>query len=217
MAAGKSAGSGARTALSASIPPSEAASATTSNGGAGTGIGASMDGTISPMSGFVQKTYENGRAWHGDCHSLTVSPLCSIRRERMSDDPEGTVPSGNRLLAALPPDEYARLAPYLETIALTFKQVLYAPDEPITHIYFPTEGVASLLQFNTDGDAVEVATVGNEGMIGLPVFLGLESTPGQAIVQIVGAGQRIPAAVFQREVPAGTPLHTLLHRYTQAL
>ncbi len=135
----------------------------------------------------------------------------------MSGDAEGTVRSGNRLLAALPPDEYARLAPYLETIALTFKQVLYAPDEPITHIYFPTEGVASLLQLNTDGTAVEVATVGNEGMVGLPVFLGLESTPGQAIVQIVGAGQRIPAGVFRREVPAGTPLHELLHRYTQAL
>jgi CRP-like cAMP-binding protein len=135
----------------------------------------------------------------------------------MSDAAEGPTRRGNRLLAALPPDEYARLAPHLETVALSFKLVLYAPDEPITHLYFPTEGVASLLQFNTDGTAVEAATVGNEGMVGLPVFLGLESTPGQAVVQIAGAGQRIPWNVFRREVQAGTPLHDLLHRYTQAL
>lgn len=135
----------------------------------------------------------------------------------MSGNSRGDTTGGNRLLAALSQDEYARLAPYLETIALTFKQVLYEPDEPIPYIYFMAEGVASLLQFNSDGVAVEVATVGNEGMIGLPVFLGMESTPGQAIVQIVGAAQRMPTEVFRREVRAGAPLHDLLHRYTQAL
>ncbi len=126
-------------------------------------------------------------------------------------------PACNRLLAALPPAEYARLSPHLETVALTLAQTLYAPDEPIAHVYFPTEGVVSLLQYDVDGTPVEVATVGNEGMVGLPVFLGLESTPGRAMVQVVGAGQRIPADAFRREVGAETPLHDLLHRYTQAL
>jgi CRP-like cAMP-binding protein len=135
----------------------------------------------------------------------------------MSADDAPARPSGNRLLAALPPAEYARLAPHLETVALTLKQVLYAPDAPITHVYFPTEGVVSLVHGTAGGQTVEVATVGNEGMVGLPVFLGLESTPGQAFVQIVGAAQRMPAATFRREVQVGTPLHALLHRYTQAL
>jgi CRP-like cAMP-binding protein len=135
----------------------------------------------------------------------------------MSDTAESTMRRGNRLLAALPPDEYARLAPSLETVALTLKQQLYASEQPITHLYFPVEGVVSLVQGDLDGQVVEVATVGNEGMVGLPVFLGQESTPGEAFVQIVGAAQRLSAAVFRREVGPGTPLHALLHRYTQAL
>lgn len=135
----------------------------------------------------------------------------------MFEDTAAMRPAGNWLLAALPPEEYARLAPHLEAIALTFKLVLYEPDAPITHVYFPVEGVVSLVQGEPNGQTVEVATIGNEGMVGLPVFLGLDSTPGRAFVQIVGAAQRMPADVFQREVGAGTPLHALLHRYTQAL
>jgi CRP-like cAMP-binding protein len=135
----------------------------------------------------------------------------------MSKESRDAAPNGNRLLATLPPDEYARLAPHLETVALALKQVIYEPDEPIPHVYFVAEGVVSLTQGEVNGQTVEVATVGDEGMVGLPVFLGLDSTPGHAFVQIVGAAQRMPAAVFRREVRAGTPLHDLLHRYTQAL
>jgi CRP-like cAMP-binding protein len=68
-----------------------------------------------------------------------------------------------------------------------------------------------------DGRGVEVATIGNEGMVGLPVFLGAESTPGQALAQVPGAALRMPAAVFRRAVPPGSPLHALLQRYTHAL
>jgi CRP-like cAMP-binding protein len=135
----------------------------------------------------------------------------------MSEDQVPARPTGNRLLAALPPAEYARLAPHLETVVLTVKQQIYAANGPITHLYFPVAGVISLVQGELDGQVVEVATIGNEGMAGLPVFLGLESTPGQAFVQIAGAAQRMPSDVFRREVGAGTLLHDLLHRYTQAL
>lgn len=125
--------------------------------------------------------------------------------------------AGNRLLAALPGDEYTRLSPYLEAVALTFKQVLYASNEPIEYVYFVTEGVGSLLQYMSDGAAVETATVGNEGMVGLPVFLGVDATPGLAMVQIPGAALRMSSEVLRREVVPGSPLHALLHRYTQAL
>jgi CRP-like cAMP-binding protein len=135
----------------------------------------------------------------------------------MSDPPAPDRPAGNRLLAALPADDYARLLPHLETISLPFKQILHAPDEPIAHVYFVTEGVVSLVHFSAEGTAVEVATIGNEGMVGLPVFLGAESTPGQALAQVPGAALRMPAAVFRRAVPPGSPLHALLQRYTHAL
>jgi CRP-like cAMP-binding protein len=135
----------------------------------------------------------------------------------MFDPPAPDRPAGNRLLAALPADDYARLLPHLETISLPFKQILHAPDAPIAHVYFPTEGVVSLVHFSAEGTAVEVATIGNEGMVGLPVFLGAESAPGQALAQVPGAALRMPAAVFRRAVPPGSPLHTLLQRYTHAL
>jgi CRP-like cAMP-binding protein len=135
----------------------------------------------------------------------------------MSDPPTPDRPAGNRLLAALPADDYARLLPHLETISLPFKQILHAPDVPIAHVYFVTEGVVSLVHFSAEGTAVEVATIGNEGMVGLPVFLGAESTPGQALTQVPGAALRMPAAVFRRAVPPGSPLHALLQRYTHAL
>jgi CRP-like cAMP-binding protein len=135
----------------------------------------------------------------------------------MSDPPAPDRPAGNRLLAALPADDYARLLPHLETISLPFKQILHAPDAPIAHVYFVTEGVVSLVHFSAEGTAVEVATIGNEGMVGLPVFLGAESTPGQALAQVPGAALRMPAAVFRRAVPPGSPLHALLQRYTHAL
>lgn len=123
----------------------------------------------------------------------------------------------NRLLAALPPEEYERLLPNLETVPLNFKQVLYDINKPIEYIYFPKNCLASLLTIMENGEAVEVGTVGNEGMVGLPVFLGADTIPGQAFVQIPGDGMRMRTDVFKREVTPGTPLFNLLQRYTQAL
>lgn len=126
-------------------------------------------------------------------------------------------PVKNQLLAVLPQEEYERLNAYMETVCLKLKQNLYLPNEPIEYIYFVNSGVASLLNLMEDGTAVEVATIGNEGMVGLPVFLGADRIPGQAMVQIPGDALRMKADVFKDKVTPGSPLHDLLQRYTQTL
>jgi hypothetical protein len=88
------------------------------------------------------------------------------------------------LLAALPQEEYVRLEPRLENIPLAFKDTLYVPSRPIEYVYFPSNSVFSLITQMGNGAEIEVATLGNEGMLGLPVFLGSETTPLKAIVQI---------------------------------
>ncbi|GAB1544627.1 Crp/Fnr family transcriptional regulator [Scytonema sp. NUACC21] len=123
----------------------------------------------------------------------------------------------NRLLAALPPEEHQRLLPHLQFITLEYKQVLYQPNEPIEYVYFPNNGVISLLTIMENGEAVEVGTVGNEGFVGLPLFLGANSIPGQAFSQIPGEALRMRAEVFKGKVTPGSPLHNLLQRYTQAM
>ena len=124
----------------------------------------------------------------------------------------------NRLLAALPRQEYERLLPNLETVSLDFKQVIYAPSEPIEHVYFPNNGVVvSLLSIMKGSTAAEVGLVGNEGMAGLPVFLGVDTTPSQAIVQVPGDSIRMKADVFKALVNRSDTLHGLLMRYTHAL
>ena len=127
------------------------------------------------------------------------------------------VPAKNRLLAALPKEEYERLLPKPEPISLNFKEVLYQPNEPIQYVYFVNHGVVSLLTIMEDGTVVEIATVGNEGMAGLPVFLGGDTIPYNAMVQIPGDAVRMKTDVFKDLVNQGSSLHGLLQRYTQAL
>ncbi|GAB4201252.1 MAG: Crp/Fnr family transcriptional regulator [Roseiflexaceae bacterium] len=124
----------------------------------------------------------------------------------------------NRLLAALPPSEAEWITRLLEPVTLAFKQVLYEPGQPIAAVYFPLTCVVSLLVEMHDGRAVEVGTVGKEGMAGLPVFLGVPSTPGRALVQIPGLALRMPAETLVEQVLRGDgALYHLLQRYTQAL
>lgn len=126
---------------------------------------------------------------------------------------------GNRLLAALPNEEYTRLAKHLEWFEPPHQYVFYEPDEPISHVYFPDSGVASLLMLGQGSEVVEVGTVGNEGMVGIPVFLGQTSTPGRAMMQVPGAAYRMPTEIFRREVVdvLGSRLQIFLQRYTHAL
>lgn len=130
-------------------------------------------------------------------------------------DPRSSL--GNKLLAAIPREEYERLLPFMESVALDYKQFLYEANTPLPYVYFLSGGVVLLLAIMDDGASVDVATIGNEGIVGLPIFLGVEKTAGNAIVQIAGNALRMPSAIFSRKVPPRTPLHNLLQRYTQAL
>lgn len=131
--------------------------------------------------------------------------------------PDFSTSVNNRLLASLPREEYQQLQPYLEPVSLELKQELYQPNVPIEFVYFPLDGMYSLLSLTSEGDLIEVATVGNEGMVGLPVFLGGRQIPGIAMVQIPGDALRMRAEDLRTHVTPGTSLYEMLHRYTQAL
>lgn len=123
----------------------------------------------------------------------------------------------NLLLAALPSEEYSRVIVYMENVSLELKQSLYQRHKPIEYVYFIEHGVASLLTVMNDGALVEVATVGNEGMVGLPVFLGADRIPGECFVQVPGDAWKMRVDLFKAHVTADSFLHSLLQRYTQAL
>jgi CRP-like cAMP-binding protein len=126
--------------------------------------------------------------------------------------------TGNKLLEALPPEELQRLRPHVERVRAAFKQTLYEPDTPIEHVYFPVDLVASIIHIMQDGTIVETATVGNEGMVGLPVFLGVDAVPEAAFCQIPGDAWRMRSdALRERVAERGGRLHELLHRYAQAM
>jgi CRP-like cAMP-binding protein len=123
----------------------------------------------------------------------------------------------NRVLAALPDPVYKQLVPELEPITLALKQILYRSNGDMPYVYFPLSTVTSLVVKMQDGQVAEVATVGNEGMVGLPVFLGSKTFSGQAFTQVPGEAMRMQSAVFQKEVSREGSLHEVLHLYTQAL
>ena len=123
----------------------------------------------------------------------------------------------NRVLAALPALVYEQLVPELEPVSLALKQMLYQPNGDISHVYFPFTTITSLVVVMQDGQIAEVATVGNEGMVGLPIFLGAQTFPGQAFTQVPGEAVRMAKAVFQNEVERWSSLHEVLHLYTQGL
>lgn len=123
----------------------------------------------------------------------------------------------NQLLSALPREEYERLLPNLEFVSLAFKQLLCEPHQPIEYVYFPNNGIISLVTITEDGATVEAATVGNEGMVGVTVLLGAEHAATQMICQVAGDALRMRAGIFKREVTPSSPLYALLLRYTQAL
>lgn len=125
-------------------------------------------------------------------------------------------PLKNRLLAALPNDLISQLLPNLETVSLSFKQVLYQPQKTIEYVYFPNHGVVSLLIILEDGTLAEVGLVGNEGMVGLSVFLEVETTPFEAIVQVPGVAMRMRTDIFKEFVGHGEVFNNLLRRYSNA-
>jgi CRP-like cAMP-binding protein len=131
----------------------------------------------------------------------------------MSKTKPPAAPPGNRLLAQLPTDEYHRLLPRLKVIPLALKQVLYAARSVIDYSYFPNYGVLSALTVMEDGRAIEVATIGDEGMVGLPLLVGAKTTSNRVIVQVPGEAMRMSEDVLREEVSRDSPLRRLLALY----
>jgi CRP-like cAMP-binding protein len=129
---------------------------------------------------------------------------------------ESLTPTRNRLLAALPPDEYERWLPHLERVQLENKQILYEVHQAINYVYFPLTGVVSLLAL-ADDIPIEVSTVGHEGMVGIAVFLGVLETSGRAITQVPGVAMRTTAEMFTQEMAGNGFLMRIIRRYVQAL
>jgi CRP-like cAMP-binding protein len=123
----------------------------------------------------------------------------------------------NRLLAALPPPEWERWRPNLEPVDLGLGQVLSESGSAMAHVFFPTTGIVSLLYVMESGASAEIAVVGNEGIVGISLFMGGESTPSRAVVQSAGIGLRLKARFVKEEFNRAGPAMHLLLRYTQAL
>ncbi|AQV93956.1 Crp/Fnr family transcriptional regulator [Cupriavidus necator] len=126
-------------------------------------------------------------------------------------------PKSNHLLAALPVADWERLAPQLTLVELPLAHVVYESGDQQGYVYFPTDSIISLLYVMEDGASAEIAIVGNEGMVGIAIFMGGETTPSRAIVQSAGHGYRLSATILKQEFVRGGSLQRLLLRYTQAL
>jgi len=126
-------------------------------------------------------------------------------------------PIRNHLLAALPGSVYKRLIPHLESAPLPFMDVLYKGGETIKHVYFPDEGLISLLVVMEDQTLREVGLIGNDGMLGLPVVLGMKTTPNRALVQLPGSAMRLKAEALRGELKRGGALQSVLQRYAHSL
>lgn len=123
----------------------------------------------------------------------------------------------NRLLAALPPSEYERVLPKLEEVALEFNSNIYNAERPILHAYFPSSGIISHLAAIEDSSTFVARIVGREGMVGLPLFLGVKTSPTRAIVHANGMAMRMTAADFTNECGSGGALPTILRRFAHCM
>ena len=126
-------------------------------------------------------------------------------------------PRMNQLLAALPAPEWARWQPLLELVDMPLGKVLYESGATLSHVYFPINSIVSLLYVMENGASAEIAIVGNEGLVGISLFMGGESTPSRALVQSAGQGYRLKAHAMKDEFNRAGPVLHLLLRYTQAL
>jgi CRP-like cAMP-binding protein len=123
----------------------------------------------------------------------------------------------NRLLAALPEDVYARLRPNLERVPLALGKVIYEVNEPLSHVYFPVTAIVSLLYIMENGTSAEIGIVGCDGVVGIAVFMGGDTTPNRAVVQSAGDAIRLELRHFREEFRRVDELHRLLLLYTQSL
>lgn len=138
-------------------------------------------------------------------------------RRESNAAPSRHTPRQNHLLGALPSGDYERIAAHLELVPLKLATVLYEPGVKLRYVYFPTTAIVSLLYVMEDGSSAEIAIVGNEGILGISLFMGGETTPSRAVVQSAGYGYRLKAQLLKDEFGRFGPFLHLLLRYTQAL
>lgn len=153
----------------------------------------------------------------GSWFAFSTFRRCAIFSSTSNPTPSPADYRGNRLLNAIPPAELERLLPQLELVALPLGHVLYESGRLLSHAYFPTTAIASLLYVMEDGATAEIAVVGNEGMVGVSLIMGGQSTPSRGVVHSAGMGFRLKAQALKDEFDRGGPVHHLLLRYTQAL
>jgi len=126
-------------------------------------------------------------------------------------------PTENHLLAALPTEDFERLEPSLALVPLPLGEPLYEAGSKLRHVYFPTTSIVSLLYVMADGASAEIAVVGNEGLIGVSLFMGGETTPSRAVVQSAGHAYQLTGKLLKEEFTRGGAMQHLLLRYTQSL
>ena len=143
-----------------------------------------------------------------------IPPLAQDSVPCMSQMPP---PQHNHLLAALSPTVQGRLFPYLEPVSLPLGDVVYESGDAMRHVYFPTDSIVSLLYVMADGGSAEISVVGNEGLVGVALYLGGESTPSRAVVQSAGSAYRLPRPRLKDEFNLHGELLLLTLRYTQCL
>jgi CRP-like cAMP-binding protein len=131
--------------------------------------------------------------------------------------PQVSNPKQNHLLAALPIGEFERLSPHLELVTMTLGDVLYESGDRMQYVYFPIGSIVSLLYVMADGASAEIAVVGNDGIIGIALFMGGETMPNRAVVQSAGHAYRLKGQLLKEEFNRAGELQHLLLRYTQAL
>ena len=157
---------------------------------------------------------------------FAIEQTCIARRLKISKSaassktypmPSPHSPKQNHLLAALHADEFERLSPHLELVPMPLGEAIYESGGRLQHVYFPTTSIVSLLYVLEDGASAEIAIVGNEGILGISLFMGGETTPSRAVVQSAGFGYRLKAQTLKQEFNRAGPVLHLLLRYTQAL
>jgi CRP-like cAMP-binding protein len=132
-------------------------------------------------------------------------------------EPERHSPKHNGLLAALPPEDFERLRPHMTPVELPLGAVVYESGSPLRHVYFPVSGIVSLLYIMENGASAEIAVIGNDGLVGVSILLGGDSTPSRAVVQVAAQAYQIRSDAVLREFHRGGPMQFLILRYVQAL
>lgn len=145
----------------------------------------------------------------------TISKPSSVNTSTLK--PSAANPSQNHLLAALPTAEFERLAPHLELVTMHLGEMLYEPSMQLQHAYFPTSSIVSLHYVMESGSSAESSGVGNEGMVGISLFMGGDTTSSSAVVQTAGLAYRLDRRILKQEFERSGFLQRLLLRYTQAL